>query len=187
MVAMLVAAFFEDPLFCWFLPEEGERRKWLGWFHHRVLNETEPLGGAYTLESAPSDGAVLVYPPRAWPPPALRVLAAWPLPPAIPSWRFFRRGLHVDRRIHASHPSEPHLYVYALGVHPKQKGKGLGGALLRHALAIADKAGTASYLETANPVNLPLYRKFGFETTSEIATHGGPPVWTMVRGPSRVA
>ena len=180
VVATLSAAFLEDPLFVWFLPEARTRRKWLDWFHNRVLNETEPLGGAYTLESA-SDGAVLVYPPGAWPPSALRVFAAWPVPPAIPSWRFLRQGLHVDSRIHASHPSAPHLYVYVLGVDPKQKGRGLGGALLRHALAIADAARAASYLETANPVNLPLYRKFGFEVSGEITTHAGPPLWTMVR------
>lgn len=180
LVAMLSESFLEDPLFVWFLPEERARRSWLAWFHNRVLNETVPHGGAFTLDS-PSDGAVLVYPPGKWPPSALASFAAWPVPPGLPSWRFLVQGLHVDSRIHASHPKGSHLYIYVLGVHPKQKGKGLGGALLRHALAIADAAHVESYLETANPVNLPLYRKFGFEVTSEITTHGGPALWTMAR------
>jgi GNAT superfamily N-acetyltransferase len=59
------------------------------------------------------------------------------------------------------------------------KGKGHGGALLRHALRIARDAGVPAHLETGNPANLPLYRRFGLEVRQEIVSHGGPPLWVM--------
>jgi ribosomal protein S18 acetylase RimI-like enzyme len=90
-----------------------------------------------------------------------------------------RWGLHLEGRIHALHPAEPHLYVYVLGVHPSQKGRGLGGALLRHVAGIAKAAGVVAHLETSNPDNLGLYRRFGYEVQAEVTSHGGPPVWTM--------
>ena len=127
------------------------RARWTRWFFMRALNE------------------------------AFAELGATPLPPGLPPWRLVRDGLHVERRIHALHPDEAHLYIYVLGVHPAQHGRGLGGALLRHAGALADAAGVPSHLETANPVNLGLYRHFGFEVKTEVTSHGGPPLWTMTR------
>ena len=59
------------------------------------------------------------------------------------------------------------------------KGKGFGGALMRHAGALAAEHGCATHLETSNSVNLPFYRRFDLEVVTEILSHGGPPVWTM--------
>lgn len=179
-VAMLVEAFLHDPLFVWFLPVEKQRRQWLAWFHRRVLKETMPLGGAFT--TSPDEGAALIYPPGTWPPSFVRGLAAWPMIPGIPTWRLLRPGLWVDARIHQLHPPEPHLYLYVLGVHPGSQGKGLGGALLRHASAIADSARVPCHLETANPDNVGLYRHFGYEVRHEVTEHGGPTIWAMTRG-----
>ena len=64
-------------------------------------------------------------------------------------------------------------------MHPGHKGRGLGGALLRHAAGLARDAGVVAHLETSNPVNLSLCRKFGYEVGHELTLHGAPPVWTM--------
>jgi GNAT superfamily N-acetyltransferase len=178
-IETLAAAFDEDPLFVWFLPHKAQRRKWLGWFHGRVLNETMPLGGAFTLGAG--EGMLLTYLPGAWPPSFLTGLRAWPMFPGLPTWRLLRPGLWIDGRIHQLHPKEPHLYVYVLGVHPSRQGKGLGGKLLRHASTIADAARVPCHLETAKPENVELYRRFGYEVQTEITEHGGPPLWTMTR------
>lgn len=178
-VETLALAFDADPLFCDFLPRPAERAKWLRWFHARALSECLAVGGAFTLEGGPATGVMGIYPPGTWPPSLLAELRAAPFPPSLPSWRFVHRGLRLDRRIHGLHPAGPHVYVYVLGVHPSQKARGLGGALLRHAGSIAKAAGVPSHLETSNPDNLSLYRHFGYEVRTELTSHGGPPVWTM--------
>ena len=175
----LALAFASDPLFVHFLPRAARRARWLRWFHMRALRESFAVDGAYTLEAGPEAGALGIYPPGAWPPSLLAELRAWPLPPGLPTWSFVRSGLHLEKRIHALHPPAPHLYVYVLGVHPSEKGRGRGGALLRHAAELAKTAGVVAHLETANPDNLSLYRRFGYEVEVEVTSHGGPPVWTM--------
>lgn len=177
--ATLALAFDGDPFFRYLLPRPASRARWLNWFHRCALRESFAVGGAFTVEGGPDAGAMGVYPPGTWPPSWGAKLRAWPPPPGVPSWRFFRAGLHVDRRIHALHPAGRHLYVYVLGVHPSRKGRGLGGVLLRKAASLADAAGVPSHLETSNPDNLGLYRRFGYAVKTEITTHGGPPVWTM--------
>jgi ribosomal protein S18 acetylase RimI-like enzyme len=180
---VLAAAFDEDPLFRWLLPERARRAAWLRWFHAHALGESVGAEGAYTLEDGANLGAIASFAPGRWPPPLLRSLAAIEIPPGLPTWRLVRAGIHVESRIRALHPEGPHVYVYVLGVHPDQKGRGLGGALLRHAIAQAREAGACLHLETSNPVNLPFYRRFGLDVKEEIVSHGGPPVWTMTTSP----
>ena len=191
--ATLTLAFEDDPLMRFMMPRAESRARWLRWFHLRALKECFAAGerhsratsgnscGTFTLETGPSEGAIAIHPPGSWPPSLGAELAAWPLPPGLPPWRLLATGVPLERRIHALHPAEAHLYVYVLGVHPSRKGRGLGGALLRHVTQIADAAGVACHLETANPDNLGLYRHFGFETRSELTSHGGPPLWTLTR------
>lgn len=174
----LALAFMRDPLFCELLPRDEERRKWLYWFHLKAIRESRAVGGAYTV-GGPEGGAILLVPPGRWPPPLTATILGTSLPPTVPPWRFVRAGLHLEHRIHRLHPDEPHVYVYVLGVHPSQQGRGLGGRLLRHAASIASAAGVVSHLETSNPENLTLYRHFGYEIVTEITSHRAKPVWTM--------
>jgi ribosomal protein S18 acetylase RimI-like enzyme len=99
-----------------------------------------------------------------------------------PPWRILRSGIGALRAVGRVHYKEPHYYLPVIGVHPDYHGKGLGGALVRHAVALADRDGVAIYLETANQSNLGFYRRFGFELLDEVETPGGgPPLWTMAR------
>jgi predicted N-acetyltransferase YhbS len=41
--------------------------------------------------------------------------------------------------------------------------RGLGSRLVRPILERADRDGVACHLETADPANVPYYRRFGFE------------------------
>jgi ribosomal protein S18 acetylase RimI-like enzyme len=175
----LVLAFDGDPLFRYFLPGPKERAKWLRWFMTRALGEALAVNGAFVLETGPETGIIGTYPPGRWPPRLGDLIGATPLPPGIPPWKLLVDGIPIEQQIHRLHPHAPHLYVYVLGVHPSVRGRGLGGVLLRHAAAIAKAAGVVSHLETSNPENLGLYRRFGFQVTNEIESHGGPPVWTM--------
>lgn len=80
-----------------------------------------------------------------------------------------------------AHPKEPHWYLPMIGVDPRAQGKGIGAELMRHALARCDREKALAYLETANPRNIPLYRRFGFEITGEIRVGSAPLMTPMVR------
>jgi GNAT superfamily N-acetyltransferase len=49
----------------------------------------------------------------------------------------------------ANHPHEPHWYLPLIGVDPAHQGRGIGSALLSHALAIADTAKLPAYPRAA--------------------------------------
>jgi GNAT superfamily N-acetyltransferase len=85
-------------------------------------------------------------------------------------------------RFEDHHPEEPHYYLSLWGTHRDHLGRGLGTALLRDNLARIDAEGTAAYLESTNPVNLPRYEALGFAATGEFGPAGGPVITTMWRG-----
>jgi ribosomal protein S18 acetylase RimI-like enzyme len=66
------------------------------------------------------------------------------------------------------HPKESHWYLPLIGVDPSHQGKGVGSALMKHALAACDRDGIIAYLESSNPRNVSLYERHGFEVIGEI-------------------
>jgi ribosomal protein S18 acetylase RimI-like enzyme len=82
-----------------------------------------------------------------------------------------------------SHPEEPHWYLPLFGVDPAMHGRGIGSALLTHALRRADADGVPAYLESSNPRNIDLYQRHGFEILRTIQVGSSPPVVPMLRRP----
>lgn len=64
---------------------------------------------------------------------------------------------------------KPYLYLACIGVMPSGQGKGLAKGLLDPVLTEAENSGKDVYLETANPLNVRIYRKKGFEIIEEVA------------------
>jgi ribosomal protein S18 acetylase RimI-like enzyme len=91
--------------------------------------------------------------------------------------------LETLERMGQSHPEEPHWYLPMVGVDPHAQGKGLGGALMRHALARCDEERAPAYLESTNPRNISLYERHGFEVLGRIQVGAGPLVTPMLRRP----
>jgi ribosomal protein S18 acetylase RimI-like enzyme len=82
-------------------------------------------------------------------------------------------------------PDEPTWFLEHIGVDPSCQGLGLGSALIRHGLELADIAGLPAVLETSNPRNVPYYESFGFRVfTAGAAPLDGPEIWFMRRDPS---
>jgi GNAT superfamily N-acetyltransferase len=81
------------------------------------------------------------------------------------------------------HPEERHWYLPMIGVEPNAQGRGLGGALLRHAVARSDEDGVMAYLESSNPRNISLYERHGFEAMGRIQIGACPLVTPMLRRP----
>ena len=100
-------------------------------------------------------------------------------------FRFITRMIPLDDIMTPKHkkiPPHPHLYLHILGVHSSHRGKGHGGALLRHLISVAEENGLPCYLETATEINTTLYQHFGFEILEEIDfSDKGFKIWLMLR------
>lgn len=79
------------------------------------------------------------------------------------------------------HPAEPHWYLPLIGVDPSQQGRGVGSALMKHALVACDRDGVIAYLESSNPKNISLYERHGFEVIGEIQVGSSPVMRPMLR------
>lgn len=73
---------------------------------------------------------------------------------------------------------EPHWFLAAMGTRPELQRRGLGSAVLRPVLELAEVA----QLETSSTENLAFYATLGFEVAGELTiSGGGPHVWSLVR------
>jgi ribosomal protein S18 acetylase RimI-like enzyme len=91
--------------------------------------------------------------------------------------------LATFEKMEQSHPREDHWYLPQIGVDPIAQGKGIGAALMRHALARCDQEQGLAYLEASKPQNIPFYQRHGFEVMGEIQIGAAPLVTPMLRRP----
>lgn len=176
-VACVVAAFITDPLcrFAWRSP-------------HRYLDAmplaTRAFAGA-SFEHASADVTADFCGAGLWLPPGVH-------PDSGALEKVFRDTAepeHLDdllatfEKMDEYHPDERHWYLPIIGVEPNAQGRGLGGALLRHATARFDDDEVLAYLESSNPRNISLYERHGFEVMGEIQIGAGPLVTPMLRRP----
>ena len=82
------------------------------------------------------------------------------------------------------HPEEPHWYLPLIGVDPFYQGSGYGGKLMEHTLGRIDQDHLPVYLESSNPMNISLYRRFGFQVCGSYEL-GGKPIWTPMIRPAQ--
>ena len=94
-------------------------------------------------------------------------------------------GQKLMEQMNRFHPQEPHWYLPLIGIDPAHQGKGLGGALLDHGLALPDRDGVPAYLESSNPRNISLYERHGFERLGRIQVGSSPTLVPMLRKPRR--
>jgi GNAT superfamily N-acetyltransferase len=79
------------------------------------------------------------------------------------------------------HPKEPCWHLAFIAVDPSCQGKGMGSSLLEASLEQCGADHRPAYLESTNPANLSLYRRFGFEQIGLIQADGAPPLFPMLR------
>lgn len=184
IAALLARAFADDPMMGWVVPRAAERPRALEAFFAANVRYADlygrvdlgPEGQAAAIWLAPGD-----YRMTAW-----RMLrsghALLPLRMGAPAWRRLRHLNAYALMQHVRTVPGPHWYLYGIGVVPERRGRGLGTALLRPVLELADGDRLPCYLETANPATLPLYERLGFR----VAIPGrlppdGPPFWSLLR------
>lgn len=95
-------------------------------------------------------------------------------------------GPQVFEKMGSYHPKEPHWYLPLLGIDPLYHGKGLGSALMQHAIVVCDLDENFAYLESSNPKSIPFYERHGFELLGKIQVNTSPPIFPMLRKPHKL-
>jgi predicted N-acetyltransferase YhbS len=94
-----------------------------------------------------------------------------------------RRAMKFMQAVERKHPKAPHYYLATLGTEPDFQRKGVGSAVMQPVLDRCDADGVPAYLESSKEVNVPYYRRHGFEVTDELKLPDGPTLWLMWREP----
>jgi GNAT superfamily N-acetyltransferase len=89
----------------------------------------------------------------------------------------------VIEQMETYHPSEPHWHLPLIGVDPAMQGRGVGAALMRHALEQCDREESLAYLEATSARSVPLYERHGFEALGSIQMADSPTIVPMLRRP----
>jgi predicted GNAT family acetyltransferase len=84
----------------------------------------------------------------------------------------------MDAYHHQAHPCG---YLLVIAADASRQGRGLGSALMKHALERCDREGAQAYLETANSANISLYERHGFEVVGRIDVGSAPTIRPMIR------
>jgi GNAT superfamily N-acetyltransferase len=177
---VLARAFRDDPTHRWFFPSE---RAWRRHSHRSFdLLLRDNLASGSVLTNDRLEGAALWNAPEAAEPGALQRL--------LFGARMLRHfGVHIPRALRGFHaieqaqPRRRKWYLGVIGTDPPSQGRGVGRALIEPLLTRADAEGVPAWLEASRPENVPYYRRFGFEVSSEIELPGGPALFGMLREP----
>jgi len=180
LVETLVAAFVDDPVMTWCIPDSHRRPEILRAFFEIVVDVNQPYGELYTTDPVPAAGAVWV--PSGCQPTGEHAeqLITWYVEAAE---EYADRAVAILERTDECHPQEPHDYLFLLGTRPEWQSRGLGSVLLREVLERCDREGRPAYLEASNEGCRRLYLRHGFEVTGEIVLPDGPTMWPMWREP----
>jgi GNAT superfamily N-acetyltransferase len=177
LIAAIVLALAMDPLMRWMCPDPLQYlRHWPSMakaytsraFEHRTADYTPDYGGA-----------------ALWLPPDI-----YPDEDALTS--IFLEHIQEDRQerlfrvleqMAANQPAEAHWHLLLIGVEPVHQNRGVGSALMAHALRRCDRDNALAYVESSSRRNFPFYLRHGFAITGEINVSGAPTLWPMVRKP----
>ena len=181
IVAILTAAFADDPVMRWVFPDPVTRPARLSTLWHYLARGVYLPGGASTI-IRDADRAIAV--------------ALWLPPDAEPEETLFEREgeafiADLDGEVERlgvlsaamapHHPTDRAWYLLATGVVPGLQGRGICAALLSATLAHLDRCGEAAYLEATSARSRVLYHRLGFGDHAEITLDDGPPLWGMWR------
>lgn len=179
VIDALMLAFVADPAVRWVWPDPQRYLSHFPSFAKAFGGNAFSHGSAYYVDGYA--GAALWLPPNVHP--DVEALAS--LLQSTGSDQAQKDALGVFEQMGSYHPSEPHWYLPLLGVDPLQHGKGLGSALMKHALERCDRDGKLAYLESSNPKNIPFYERYGFELLGTIQVGSSPRIFPMLRKPRR--
>ena len=177
LINSIVLAFQADPIVRWMYPTQKEYLQSFPKFvqtfaskafeHNTVFSTKDGAGGAF------------------WIPPEIELEtdAIANLIQQTVSEPTQDRVFQLLEQMDNFHPNESCWYLAILGVDPAKQKRGYGSMLIQQVLNHCDRHSQLAYLESSNPVNIPFYRKYGFEVIGEIQVGNSPIMFPMVRYP----
>jgi GNAT superfamily N-acetyltransferase len=187
-IAALARAFFDDPLFGFFVPDLVRQQKALIAFMSSGVKDAAPFDETWI---ARADGrvacAAVWLPPGGYPRNFRRELMTYLRTAPTLAYcgprigRAFALLSAVDKAHHDLH--EPHYYLGILGTDPQYQRTGAGSAVLAPVLERCDTEGLPAYLETQKEANIAYYARHRFDVVQKIDIDGCPPIWTLRRDP----
>ena len=175
-VALIALAFSSDPAARWLYEDANTYMAQFPRFIRAFGCAAFDYDTAHHLEGR---AVALWIPPDAEPDEAALVALIQETVPAEDQEMIFA----MFEQMGQAHPAEPHWYLPLIGTDPALQGRGLGSALLEHALALCDAQGVPTYLEATSPRNAALYERHGFEVTGAIQVGSSPSITPMMRKP----
>lgn len=190
---VLAAAFQDDPLFRFVVPDDQQRRRWLPVFEYQLVRNTQPYGASYVAcnQQGQIAGVMAVTPPGHFPHSlwanlrlALNVILR--PTPWCPHLRTLWPIRHYGAAFDQMHYRPPHWYLDVIGVDPAYHRQGVGKQLMQRLIEHSQHDRNPIWLETQTADNVPYYESFGFEVRQQLhPAPGGPPTWGMLRPVSR--
>ena len=174
-------SFHDDPVMTFVLPEKNQQTRMRRLFELDLKHMALPLGESYTTDGEVM-GAAMWATPGKWRQPWSVLLRTAPSFLRVIGTRL-TAAMRFMSLVDKHHPKEPHYYLSTLGTDPHFQRKGVGSALLQPVLDRCDEEGVPAYLESSKEINVPYYRRHGFEVTKEITVPSGPTLWLMWRDP----
>lgn len=200
---VLARGFAQEPGNVALLPDPATRASALRTATHLELGWVVPLGSVHVATVDGVVGGVAVWHPPGRGAGSIRGLAralAQEMPALPGLLRPYSHKASVllrnspqavplvlaRRRAVARASAGPTWHLAFLATAPEYRGRGLARQLLERQLARCDEDGVAAWLETTDPVNPPIYEKFGFATVRHIDQAAWlPGVWVMRRDAPR--
>jgi GNAT superfamily N-acetyltransferase len=203
--AMLSRGFAEEPGNVTMFPDPTTRLRIAEPVFRKQLRASLPYGTVYGIDLGGRLVAVAIWhPPHVKPrssPATIRMAGdllgeARVLAQGLPHLLSVvaRHGRDVTRLLRArgeavrAASAGPSWHLAFLATDPEHRGRGSARRLLEHVLTRADADGLTAWLETTDPVNPPIYERFGFRNVAHIDEAAWlPGLWVMRREPQRAS
>ncbi|TMB91427.1 MAG: GNAT family N-acetyltransferase [Chloroflexi bacterium] len=181
LARVMAAAFQDDPVFTWLIPDDSRRGAALERFFGIELHAVGlAQGSVWTRDDLA--GASISTPPGRWKLPWPVLLAHAPGFARVFSARL-PKGAALLQLMEWRHVRRPHHYFAYIGVAPTRQGQGIGRALMQPTLHRCDQARLPAYLEASTERSAALYERLGFVLIDELRLGGSPPLRLMLRPP----
>ena len=166
---------WHEPWGDWAMPDPSDREERIyARFHSDLLERFIPFGECWTIDAGTAT--------TMWIPPAVPQLASRRSEADYASYGAVAGEMRAgDALIASLKPETAHWYLDTIATDPDLHGRGLGGRLLDHDLAIRDAAGHACALDTHTPENIGFYERRGFEVIGSGPLGEGIDVYMMYR------
>lgn len=188
-VGLVVAqAFLEDPCFRYIFPERDRRLSWMCWLFTQGAYLFSRRGMVLTTDNCA--GAAFWMLPSIQSGISMTDLFRFELLRAIVGMSFREQKRLIEIHADALYRFKklvktPHWVLDTLGVAPYYQGEGVGSALVKHVLDLADVRHEPSFVITHNYRNVAFYRRFGFEVVASSSLSWAPIIVTALRRPAR--